>query len=262
MLVVSNLTWDDQQAMLNISGLFPGHRVSVTDVLSDKRLQASNGRLDLQIKTHQYVALRIKLTKSTEVKPAVAQPTSSPAPPDFRITKFDPAQWAINSKASGVTVAYNFDLGDGRKGVRLSSTPYQAWATAELRDCTIGRNGTISIWIRRSGTFGIELGDTGIYCDWAWHPMSTDRWNDGELFNMTSEPDKTQLLTISLKDGVLDAVYGNQPLARNLKLSRLTDRNTLKLTTWGGAWFAFDVADISSKPKRLFAPPTVKHPVR
>jgi hypothetical protein len=119
----------------------------------------------------------------------------------------------------------------------------------------------VQLKVQRSSRLHVGLGETGIYCDSGWHPLAVDRWNEGGLFPTPAPPEQTQVLILSLRDGVLDAVYGGQPLAQNLHLSGLGDRNTLELSTWAGDWLAFDVIEISSQPTRLYEP-SVRHPIR
>ncbi len=194
-------------------------------------------------------------------KPTNIAAVSAKAPaPNFKVSKLDFDQWTLNSAANGVTVDKSYDMGNGIKGVKMTSIIYQDAAIALFTGFKIGREGTISIRVQRSGALRIEIGNTGIFSDGgAWNVISTDRWNSGQIIQTTVPPTETQVLTLSLHDGVLDAVYGGQALARNLKLS-LDDLNSIKLSTWAGYWFAFDVIEISSKPTSLFAK-TVSHPV-
>ncbi len=230
---------------------------------------AINGdRLDLRLEPYHFAAVRFEkidraghsdkadLTgRDGKINPA----GKKSAPPAFSITSLDPKQWAFGANANGVKTDLNYDMGDGRKGVKLTSTAYQSEATAELKSNALGKNGTLCQMIRRRGSLRIEIGNSGIFYDWHWNLQSPDWFNDGQLFQNPIPADKTQVLTLSLKDGALDAVYGGVPLAKGLKL-KLDESNTLKISTWMGDWFAFDVVEISSKPTVLFSP-RVEHPI-
>jgi hypothetical protein len=227
-----------------------------------KGLKLKLGDLNtLKISTWGGDSLELEVLEISSKPTDIIAPSAAQPAPNFKVASLNPDQWSINRNGNGVTVDDNFDMGNGIKGIKLSSIIYQDAATAEFTAAKIARDGTISIKIQRSGPFGILLGDTGIFCDGgAWNVTSTDKFNSGQMIQTTVTPTETQLLTLSLHNGVVDAVYGGQALARNLKLA-LDDLNTLKIYTWAGGWFAFDVMEISSKPTSLFTP-SVHHPVQ
>ena len=127
MLVVSNLTWDPQAAELDVSGLFPGQPLRAQDVDAQAPLPLAEGRLRLTLQPHRFAAVRIEPGDAIPAPPAATTPST---PGDWRVAGFDPAQWDLHPKASGVTVAPGWDMGDGRKGVKLTSTRYRDYATA------------------------------------------------------------------------------------------------------------------------------------
>ena len=80
------------------------------------------------------------------------------------------------------------------------------------------------------------------------------------FYPVAPNPDKPQTLVLSWKDGKLDAIYGDQPLAKGLALKGLGSKAGLSFSTWAGNWFQFEVIEISSKAKELFNQQWI-HPV-
>ncbi|MBI3923458.1 MAG: hypothetical protein HY318_18710, partial [Armatimonadetes bacterium] len=260
MVVVSNLTWNDQRTLLDLSRLFPNRVLRVAEVLTDAALPQSQGRVDLTVKSHQFLAMRVSPLESPPPV-VVAAPSAAevPAAP-FHVAGLAAEQWGFNAGDPGVTVENDWDLGTGRRCFRLKSTIWQAEARAQFKAHLLGRDWTARLRIQRSGRMRFRFGRTGFFFDSAWKPASVDLWNEGRLYQPDVSPERTQILILSLHGCMLDAVYGGQPLARNLKLAGLTEANAFELATWGGDWFAFDVLEISSEPTRLYAP-SVRHPV-
>ena len=260
MLVVSNLTWDDQETALDVNRLFPDTALEwAMDVEAGKPLDIRDGRVALQIPRHGFVALRIEpgLPRPEYAPPVVVEAGERPT-----IGEYAANQWSINTDGSGVSCEPDVDLGDGRRGPRLKSTIYADYAQATLTARTIGRTGTIRLRLQPSGRVEALLGPVRIGSDGGrWWVQGSDRWSEGRTYAPKVEAGASEELVLALSDGVLDAAYGGHPVARGVALAGLTGDDALIVRTWGGDTLAFDVEEISDRRLRLFEG-GVEHPVR
>jgi hypothetical protein len=270
MVVASNLTWDDQRAVLDVSRLWPGGPAAATDAITGRALPLAAGRLVLEIPRHRFAAVR--LTRSAEgLAPAAATPVGTgaagpaaedgqalalPLPPEETVT----APWQPNEAAAGVGVQRGWDLGDGARGLRLTSTVYAAEARARLA-LAIGRDATVAFRLRRGSILRLEIGPAGLMYYGGWKLFGVDPWSEGCVYQPGDSGDAAPLFVLSLRGGVLDAVCGGRLLARGVVLDGLGERNAFALATWGGEAFAVGEARVCARPMALFAP-EVQHPVR
>ena len=168
--------------------------------------------------------------------------------------KFDPAQWRFNTTDAGVTVTRT------NAGTRVTSTPQAAFACAEFTP-GIGPEGTLKIKTHEGWQVSRQPRG-GITDRWGFDEWTADFRldNTGLFYPVAPNPDKPQTLVLSWQDGKLDAIYGDQPLAKGLALKGLGSEAGLSFSTWAGNWFQFEVIEISSTAKNVFNQQWI-HPV-
>jgi hypothetical protein len=173
----------------------------------------------------------------------------------LNVDKFDPAQWQFNTTGAGVTVTRT------NAGTRVASTAQAAFACAEFTP-GIGPEGTLKLKLTRDGRFRISLAGALLGWDGDGDEWAADRRpdNTGLSYPVAPNPDKPQTLVLSWQDGKLDAIYGDQPLAKGLALKGLGGEAGLSFSTWAGNWFQFEVIEISSTAKNVFNQQWI-HPV-
>lgn len=241
MLIVSNLTWYKQNTVLDLGGLYPAKQISVQDVVSDRHLSLEKGKLPLALDPHGFVALRISIGT---VKPIAKEVVKAPERVNLSVDRLDPTQWKFNAADSGVTVART-DI-----GTRVSSTLYASAATAAFTP-GVGPEGTLRINIVRSGRLSVNFAGAVLCFDGGWAPSLRPE-NAGTFSQPSANPDRPETFVLSWKDGKLDALYGDRPIARGLALAGIGTATNLELATWAGDWFAFDIIRISSRSEGLF----------
>jgi hypothetical protein len=250
MLIVSNLGWQKQEAVLDLGGLYPAQDIHVRDVATDRLVGLQDRKVSLVLDAHGFTALRVSLGAAPRPAPEAATAARKVVP--GTVDKFDPAQWRFNTADAGVTVKKT------NGGTRVTSTPQAAMACAEFIP-GIGAEGTLKIRLTRDGRFRVRLAGALLTWDSGWTAdFRLD--NTGSFYPAAPNPDKPQTLVLSWKDGKLDAIYGDQPLARGLALKGLGDKAELSFSTWAGNWFQFEAIEISSTAKKLFNPQWT-HPV-
>lgn len=261
MLVVSNLTWDDQDAVLNLQGLFPNQPLaSAVNVETRQRVAIDRGRVSVRIPRHRFVAVRVE--PGAAAPPPTQAQAETPAPaPVTSIDRYTPEQWRLNADASGVKVEHDVDLGAGRRGPKLRSTVYHDVAEARLRT-PLGSTLTVRLLLQASGRFGVRLGATKIIHDGGRLKLEgLDPWNEGRVLSPGFLGGVAEELILTLDAGVLNAAWAGQPLAVNVSVTAPPEGPGLSLWTWGGDWLAFDVLEISDRPGRLYEQAGI-HPVR
>jgi hypothetical protein len=240
MLIVSNLGWQKQDAVLDLGNLYPAQEINVRDFVANQLVGLQNNKVSLSLDRHSFVALRVSLG-------AVATPAPDIAKASVSVDKFDPAQWQFNTADAGVTATIT------DTGARVTSTAQAAFATAQFIPA-IGAEGTLKIKLARDRRFRVNLAGTSLACI-----GDSDQWtadvlpeNTGLSYPVAPNPDRPETLVLSWKDGKLDAIYGDRPLAKGLALKGLGSEAGLSFSTWAGNWFQFDVIAISSQAEELF----------
>ncbi|NSW54926.1 MAG: hypothetical protein HPY44_02840 [Armatimonadetes bacterium] len=259
MLVVSNLTWTKQSARLDVSGLFPGEPVSVEDVDAQTPISVSDGCIALEIPSHRFAAVRIEPAANAgapETPPAV----EPPIPADFSIQGYRPSDWDLNPDAKGVTIEPDVDLGRGLRGPKLRSKIYHDYATARFTAHPVGADATYRIALQRNGRWRLDIGRWTLQTDGSRWYLPSDLWREGRVYQPSVKGEETNELVLSIRNGLLDAVYGGQALARDVPVEGLSGNSFLEMKTWGGDWFAFTLLEASSRPTQLFEQ-GVRHPV-
>ena len=263
MLVVSNLTWDEQQAVLDVRRLLPGTALQALNVETGEGVPVRGGRVALRLPRWRFAALRI--TSAVASAPAVPAPVPEHAPPPIGTTtlsRYVAEQWSINTDGAGVSVEPDYDLGDGQQGPRLQSTLYADYATARLSAYSVGPTATIRLRLQGSGRLEVLLGSTTVGCQGSsWWVNGADPWSEGRVFSPEVRPEQGGELVLAVEGGVLDAVYAGQPLARGVLLGSTDEARALALRTWGGDRLAFDVLEVSGRATKLYEE-GVQHPVR
>jgi len=255
-LVVSNLTWERQEPVLDVSGLFPDGPVHVTDVDAQVPLRVEGGRVRLGILPHRFAAVRIEPGAGDDVP--VAAPKAPPS--EWHVDGFAAEEWDLHPSASGVTVTVDHDMGEGRRGVKLTSTLYHDYATATFTAHPVQEGCTFRLLLHHHARFEVHIGAWCLQWDGSrWH-LPNDPWREGTVYQPTATDDRPHELVLSLSGGLLDAVYAGQALARGVPVEGLGEDSLLSLRTWSGEWMAFTLLDASSTSTRLFAD-AVRHPV-
>lgn len=243
LLIVSNLGWLKQDAVLDIAELYPAQKINARNIVTDRLVDLEDSKVSLPLNAHSFVALRVSLG---------AAPVAAKAPGKVAldVSKFIPAQWKVNTTDAGVTVKGT------NNGARVASTAQAAAASASFTP-GIGPEGTLRIRLARDGRFRINL--AGASLNWSYGEATcVPPENTGFFYPATPDeavapnPDKPQMLVLSWKDGKLDAIHGDQPLAKGLTIKGLGSDAGLSFTTWAGNWFEFEVIAISSKAEELF----------
>jgi len=263
MLVVSNLTWDVQEATLDVQRLLPGAALQALDVERGQAVPVLDGRVALRLAPRRFVALRFG--SGADVQPPPPAAVVESAPPlaaGAELKGYQADQWGINTDGAGVSVEPTFQFGDGWVGPRLQSTLYADYATARLTAASIGRTATIRLGLQGPARFEVLLGSAILGCDGErWWLTGADPWSDGRPFSPAVQPGRPAELLLAVTDGVLDAVYDGQPLARDVLLGEPDASRFVALRTWGGDWLAFTVLDLSGRPTQVYEQ-RVQHPVR
>ena len=120
MLIVSNLGWQKQEAVLDLGGLYPAQDIHVRDVATDRLVGLQDSKVSLFLDAHGFAALRVSLGAAAQPAPEAAKATGKAA---LSVDKFDPAQWQFNTADAGVTVKKT------NAGTRVTSTPQAAFAS-------------------------------------------------------------------------------------------------------------------------------------
>ena len=242
MLIVSNLGWQKQEAVLDLGGLYPAQDIHVRDVATDRLVGLQDRKVLLVLDAHGFTALRVSLGAASQPAPEAAKATGKVVL--SVVDRFDPARWRFNTADVGVTVKKT------NGGTRVTSTPQAAYACAEFIP-GIGSEGTLKIRLTRDGRFRVGLAGALLTWDSGWTAdFRLD--NTGLFYPVAPNPDKPQTLILSWKGGKLDAIYGDQPLAKGLALKGLGSKAGLSFSTWAGNWFQFEVIEISSKATNVF----------
>ena len=142
MLIVSNLGWQKQDAVLDLGGLYPAQDITVRDVATDRLIGLQGSKVSLFLAAHSFAALRVSLGAAP-----VATVTARAV---LNVDRFDPAQWQFNTAGAGVTVTRT------NAGTRVASTAQAAFACAEFTP-GIGPEGTLQLRLTRDGRFRISL---------------------------------------------------------------------------------------------------------
>jgi hypothetical protein len=260
MLVVSNLTWDDQQVTLNTHKLFPKDlQTSAVNVETGQPITIDQGRFSVEIPHHRFVAIRIEPGTATN-PPTEAKPTLRAPAQAVSINRYVPEQWNLNTAAPGVTLEHKVDLGKGRFGPKLQSTVHRNAAEAQLK-APLGNTLTVRLLVEPSGRFGVRLGATQlVFNDGRVTIDGVTPWNEGQVLQPQLRPSAEELI-LTVDRGVLNAAYAGEPLAVNVSVEPPTEESGLALWTWAGDSLAFDVLEISHRRTHLYqeAP---RHPVR
>ena len=241
MLIVSNLGWQKQDAMLDLGGLYPAQGIHVRDVATDRLVGLQGGKVSLSLDAHGFAALRVSPGAGSEPAPDAAKAI---ARDPLRVDAFHPAQWRFNTADAGVAVKKT------NAGTRMTSTPQAAFARAEFIP-GVGPEGTLRVKLTRDGRFRVNLAGALLTWDSGWTAdFRLD--NTGLFYPVAPNPDKPQTMILSWKDGKLDGIYGDQPFAKGLALKGLGSKAGLSFSTWAGNWFQFEVIEISGKAEKLF----------
>jgi hypothetical protein len=253
MLIVSNLGWQKQETVLDLGGLYPAQDIHVQDVATDRPIGLQNKKVSLVLDAHDFTALRVSLGAASEAVPeAVPEAAKATGKATLSVDRFDPAEWEFNTADAGVTVKKT------NGGTRVTSTPQAAAASANFTP-GIGPEGTLKIRLTRDGRFRINLAGASFFWDVGWK-ADVQPENTGLFYPVAPDPDKPQMLILSWKDGKLDAMFGDQPLAKGVALKGLGSEAELSFSTWAGNWFQFEVIEISSKATNVFSGQGI-HPV-
>lgn len=261
MLIVSNLTWDHQDVVLNVRDLFPDQALTkAVNVERREPVAIDRGRVSMRIPRHRFVALRIEPGAAANTSKQPATDSTFPAPATG-IDRYIPDQWRLNTDTPGVTVEDDVNLGNARRGPKLASTLHHDVAEARLR-VPLGRTLTVRLLVQASGRLGLKLGATKIVVDGGRMKFDgLDPWNEGRTLSPEWRRGVAEEIVFSVDNGVLNAAWAGQPLAVNVSVAVPKDGYGLSLWTWAGDWFAFDVLEISGRPTSLFERAGT-HPVR
>jgi len=202
--------------------------------------------------------------------PIQTHPPESEAPPFTSLAAATPL-WQANTSAAGVTTAEL--TWDDCPALELRSKPYQARAVAVYRDplpCTF----TATLKFReRPQRLIVRIGPVVLKLDGQWSlegPL--DGWSEGEG---PTTPDKGPSLqpamdaagpfelTLSMRNGKLDALANGQPLAHEVQFRMPpTENHRLSVETWAGFSACFRLANLSTHATALYAPAHgASHPV-
>jgi len=257
LLVVSNLTWDTQQAELDVSGLFAGRPIHAIDLDRRVPVAVAGSRLGLSLKPHRFAAIRLEPGAGEEAAPPFRRPNR----PAVHIAEYRDADWDLHPNASGVEISASCDLGAGRRGPQLTSTVYHDYATATLNAFPLSEGGTVRLWLRHSGRLQLDLGRPLLQFDGSTWSIVEDPWREGHVYSIVTSGHVARELDVAVRGGYLDVVFGGQALARHVPVPEGVGAALLDVKTWGGDSLAFDVIEISTEPMNLFEP-QVDHPVR
>lgn len=256
MLIVSNLTWTPQDAVLDVSGLWAGGEVHAEDVDAQEPLPVDAGRLRLSIQPHRFRAVRVQPGPQTVALP---EPAPEAVPAQWRVEGFQARDWDLHPTAPGVTVTPDWDLGNGHRGVKLTSKLYHDYATATFTAHPVSANCSFRLVVHHHARFQIDIGSWCLQWDGQrWH-LPTDPWREGMVYQPRVS-DAPHELVLSLREGRLDAVLAGQALARDVPVENLGPNSFLSLRTWSDEWMAFTLLEACSAPMRLFEE-SVRHPV-
>jgi len=256
MLIASNLTWRGQHVELDVSDLYDDEVRSAVDVARDQAVPVHDGRLSIDLGRHHFAALRLSCAPAA---PDTGPPAAGPIPV---ATGYDSADWSISRSAAGVKVQEPYAFPGGQQGVRLESTMYADYASAELAAGLLGEEATVRLLLQRNARLDIMLGEVCLKAidDRNWQLLGAEPTTTGRFYSPPARPDEPEELAISFDHGRLDAVLGDRPLARDIELYDSAARRPLTIRTWGGDWFAFTALSITNRPTRLFLDDG-RHPV-
>ena len=260
LVVVGNTGPEEDAVTLDLRSLTRIRNGAFQDLLTGQSLALERGRCALVLPRGHCMALRLG---DEPIARAVQASKSEPPPAGA-------ALWTANTNAAGVS-ATTASL-DGCPSLCLSSTEYQARAEAVYRNPLSNTFTAVLHFRELPQRLIVQLGPITITRDWCWTvegPLSG--WSAGEG---PTTPDKgTSLqpeipqgtpftLTLSMRNGSLDAMANGRPLIRGMAFEMPTANNRLTVGTWAGFSAAFRMAELSEQATALYAPPRVLHPVQ
>jgi len=259
MLIVSNLTWNEQECELDLNGLYSRKTLAATDMARDIVFPLQGNRARFALDAHSFIALRLDTSSGADAA-GDTQPTRSAERTGLegKYSGTRLADWEVNSADPGVSVQDGCSIGGIEGGIRLGSTVHQSASSAAFR-MSIADQGTVRLKIVRSGRLGLNIAGAGLSFDGGWIPSAAPT-NTGYFHHPGTNPEKAEILAVSWRDGMIDATYGDMNVAKGLSLRGMGSARSLSLSTWAGDWFAFEVLEISDQPSILF-PSKVAHPI-
>jgi hypothetical protein len=260
MVILGNLSWTDQDVVVDLSKLFPGKVLQAIDVVNQVPFAVKDNKLVLTLKLHRYAAFLISPQTGNVVVADKPIPDTSTTPVPFNVSKLASEDWQLAKDRYGVGIDREYKMGDTPGCIKLTSTLWMAEANIRLEKYPIGSGAHVKLRIQHSGILKISIGNSGFYYGGNWVSYGLDPWNRGVLYQPTAVKDRPVEIELSLKNGLLDATYDGKALASGLALGGLDNQSILALATWSNDWLAFDLGQVSSEPVVLYAE-SVKHPV-
>jgi hypothetical protein len=172
----------------------------------------------------------------------------------------DRTSWQTNAGADGVTVTPT--VLNGRESLKMETIAYKATARAVLKNVLLRRNATLTLAIKARNRFRVSIGDVAVQHDGVWSvggPLNG--WSQGQFYQIPIDGRHETLLTLSLRDGLLNATLGSKVLVRDMQFDLAADRNPVVVETWGGDSVEFHAVGLTNVARTLMAQPAVRHPV-
>jgi len=253
MVIVGNLTSESDRVTIDLNGLYPDQPISVTDLLTSKPIETTQGCFTANIADYRGLVLQVTPRKKGEENEPIRNdrqaPQPSPIEKPFEIVRYDPADWQVNRQDPGVTVNFTERFGENLTGMKIGSQPYQPAAKAVLAEKTVGRNAIMKFRVKIPGRFTLQIGPVSLTKDGSWTLLGPlDGWNEGCLNQISVAPEQTCELEVFLRDGVLDILCNGQPLTTRMAFLMPESHNQIGLSTWAGNWLAFTVTELSNRP--------------
>ena len=261
LVIVSNLSYEDDPIELDLSRLLPDRPINVTEMLTDRAAALEDRRFRTVLKGYHCLALKVQAGTAAPERDGTPSPTP-PSPAPFTLEGHDSKLWRTNADDPSVTADESADLGEGLTGLNLTSKLYRAFATARLKPYRLGRNGTLALRVRIEKRFRLAIGPMELHHYTRWKMIGPlAGWNQGTVYHVPVSPDSTYLLVLTLRDGRVDAVLGDRLLVRDMAFDLPAAGNELVIRTWAGNHVAFALEKLSTEPRQLYQK-GVAHPVR
>ena len=282
LVVVSNLGFEKDTFELDLSNLFPGHSLNIEDIISGRKIFLKDRICQGKLEGYHCLALQIDTKKDDKPERNKAIENPAKVKSFVKIKGHNDSDWYNTDNESTVVCESGIKLTSELTGLSLKSNGNGALASVLLKDNQFGQDCTIAMYIKIKNRFRLRLGPLALVHDSSWRigyesdgdevvdqagvrtgivdPL-LDGWNTGNVYQVPVKSDKISLLVVSVKAGVVNAVYDGHPLVKNMNYHIPEVGNTLRIETWAGDDIAFSVKEISSEASTLFDDTQVCHPI-
>ena len=253
LIAVSNLTEAEADYTLDFTALFPDGDFHAVELLDNRPL--SGGRVSGKIAPHSCDVIRVDAGKAAAKKPA-----ETPASPAFDITGNRAEDWQANT--DGKTRFFTV----GADKIALVSKPGGSQAATAVFRHPFDRDFEMDFTMTATDRVRFELGPVTIgygpgWVGYGWYVQGpvAKRGKGHVYYQVPKANGKEVPVRISLRNGVLNLLYDNKAVVRELPLE-LPNGNRFNLQTWHDDRIEFHLDRASNQGETMIAS-EFDHPV-